>query len=1237
MLHPFRIFDAPASGLNLVESSAGTGKTYSITSLVVRFLAESRVAGPGSLLVVTFTKAATQELRDRISGRIREAADALREPGGDTGDAFLEELKQQFGGQPEALRNLERALTDFDQAAIYTIHGFCQQALQEYVFESGTRFDIDYSGNIEELMQEAADDIWRGELNRLAEAGEREQMLLQFLLSDLQTPDAMLKLFSPLAGKPYLKLYEAGEAEAGELLDSYHRCCAELAETWDSEAITKLLTDAITSKALNNNKYRLATIQSALPELNRLISAQDWSGIGAFRHLDKFGAAKLSGGTSSSGRTPEHPFFDAVDAFLSCSPAPLQEGYYVRLYRQFLDRLELLKEQRRQRSFDDILIMARDAVRDNQQMRMRLRAQYPVALVDEFQDTDPVQLDIFLTLYGTNSPDHALYMIGDPKQSIYKFRGADIHSYIAVRSRPGVQCFTLDKNYRSVKTMVDAVTELFLAADGGRAGQWPGGISFAASQAHRTGPELRIHSGDAEDETEQAALHFLLPDGTVKDKEKKEEALSRIAHQAACEMVRLLNLAGEGRAEVLEKEQWRPLRPGDIAVLVRDRYEAATFKKALMQHGIKSVHRSSESVFKTEEAGFLLELLHLVRENTRPAQLRAFLFRDEIGQRMSDLQQMEASPELLSEVIEGFAELRQVYARSGFTAMLRRFLNQEIGRLGERAVQVRTRILSLREGERIFTNLMHLNELIDAFEREHRSGADALIKWLSGKITEADGRSEEGEIRLDTDDDLVQIVTMHSSKGLEYPIVFCPSLWFAKSKKQSGAILWHEDGKTHADLSGLRREDAVVQQRIRLEELAESLRLMYVALTRARLRCYVSVAAYKESQASALAYALRGEDYALGRSGGAQAFDLAHAAEKLAQLHPALMHSLRETPYALFEPAEQQQPDMQALVPERPLPQRPDWYVTSYSAIKKQGEKDSGAGYSSFETAAEGGKPDQQPAGESELGAAGTEAAGGAGTHPSIKKQNPKAAQTGKREPGIFDFPKGARPGTLIHRLFEELDFTRLEADGPALVRRCLADEGYEAHWEPVLTEMLRQVLGAGLPESGARLAEKGPAQTVDELEFYFHLERARAAEISGILSGGPSAAAELKEEGFMTGFIDLVFEHEGRYYIADYKSDWLGGAPEDYGAEALQQAMQERGYALQYPIYLVALSRWLRSRLGEAFDYDTHIGGAYYLFVRGMTAAVPGSGIYFDRPDAALIETLDHYFKGEAHAAGAV
>ncbi|AXJ01405.1 DNA helicase/exodeoxyribonuclease V, beta subunit [Cyclonatronum proteinivorum] len=1235
---PFSIFDAPVSGLNLVESSAGTGKTYSITSLVVRFLAEGRVAGPGNLVVVTFTKAATQELRDRIAARIRQAAEVLRMPDEPAGDEFLEALRQQFGGNADALQNLERALGEFDQAAIYTIHGFCQQALQEYVFESGSRFDITYSGNDAELMQEAADDVWRSEMNRLTAAGETEQPLLMYLLAGLQTPDDMLALFRPLTGKPYLRFSEMDPEEVYASLENYRALAVDLLQKWDKKEVLSVISEAITRKDLKGNIYRQNTISTAVLMVDKYLLVRDWMGLSEYDQLEKFTVSKLQSAVSKKGTLPAHPFFDAAQAFLDFRITAVREAFCVRLYRAFLARFEVLKEQRRQRSFDDILIMARDAVRDNQEMRMRLRAQYPIALVDEFQDTDPVQLDIFRTLYDTGSPDHALYMIGDPKQSIYKFRGADINSYLQVRDKPGVNRFTLDKNFRSVRPMVDAVSALFTSVPGGEDGHWPGGIQFTPSQAHRSGLEFRTADFGATSDKPEPALHFLLPDDEVGEKENKDEAIDRIAHQAANEIARLLGADGTP-AEVFEKEVWRKLRPGDIAVLVRDRYEAATFKKVLGLHGIKSVHRSSESVFQQEEAQFLLELLHLVRENARPAQLRAFLFRDEIGQRISDLQRMEAQPEVLSTVIDGFGELRRIFNTSGFTAMLRRFLNQEIGRVEGQPVRVRTRILSLGEGERIFTNLMHLNELIDAFEREHRPGTDALIKWLGTKISEAGTRDEEGEIRLDTDDDLVQIVTMHSSKGLEYPVVFCPSLWYVKSGGQRGlsATLWYEEGKTQADLTNFRAKTDEVRAQVKLEELAESLRLMYVALTRARLRCYVSVAAYKGSKANALAYVLRGEIYAFADK-QSEPYDLADAAQALVQSHPELMQATADIPYAYYRADQEEAAEPEVLRPARELPKRPDWYVTSYSAIKKQGEKSTGSGYSSAETDIEGTKPDQMPAGETELGSTGKEASGEPEAPFTRKKIKPNAEQPSQPDSGIFAFPKGARPGTMIHRLFEELDFTRLAEDGPALVARCLADEGYGQEFAPALLEMLRQVLGAQLPESGARLAEKGPAQTVDELEFYFHLNRANAAEIEAILGGAPGEAAPVgREEGFMTGFIDLVFEHEGRFYIADYKSDWLGDAASDYGAEALSEAMQARGYALQYPIYLVALSRWLKSRLGTAFDYDRHIGGAYYLFVRGMTASGGETGIFFDRPDAAVITQLDHYFKGEGHAAGLV
>ncbi|MCH8557555.1 MAG: exodeoxyribonuclease V subunit beta [Balneolia bacterium] len=1201
-MNPFDIFESPVKGINLVESSAGTGKTYTISGLVVRLLAEHGELSPKSILVVTFTTAATQELRDRIARRIRDSAEVLRgdsEPGD---DGFLIELKARFGNDEKARQRLERAMTEMDQASVFTIHGFCKQALQEYVVESNSSFGIEYMKDSEELLLEAADDVWRSWINRLGKGGEGERCQLDLLLSITNTPDELLSIAKSLNGKPYLEFAEeVPKTKYRSMLKQWNEAIRSLKETYDREEILSVMDPAI----LNQKSYKPKQVEAML---------DDFESCFVMRHFAQPGKAlKLASGaitTKGGALVPQHPFFDAMQAFTETDTGLIAEQVLIQMTSDFRQRYDELKDERRIRSFDDILTSTHHAVESNQEMRMKLRKQYPVALVDEFQDTDPIQLGIFKKLYFDADVKNGLFMIGDPKQSVYKFRGADINSYLSVAKNKKVSTFTLGKNYRSVKPMVDAVNALFQFVEPGR--EWPGGLAFQPSDAQRTEQELFIEG----DDDGVVPMHFLMPE--VEEPVNKDEASKEINKATAAEIARLLNKSANGEAFILEKKEKRPVRQGDVAILVSSRFEAENVRKELLRKNIKSVFKSSNSVFDTDQARLISSLIQIIKDSPNPSLIRMFLFNRVMGYRLSDLRRLEEDAGLNTALTESLIELRMTLERYGFSAMLRKFLNSTLALDEGRPVHVTEKIMQFSDGERVYTNLMHLNELIDAYEREHRPGMEELHKWLNLKIQKAESE-ENDEIRLESDDDLVQIVTMHSSKGLEYPIVFCNSLWShgVKNNTLKNPLIYHDpdDGKTKVDLTGYSK--ASVQGRVIEETVAENIRLMYVALTRARYRCYISVGAYEDKAAgtSPLHFVMNGADQTLKNQKISDFEAYLNRIRRFAHEHAelAVCRTVSDNEELKLE-ADSVTITPQARKLEQTLKADPDWYVTSYSGIKKRAEAEK---VEIEEDSSISEKINHNP------DAGGSESSSSADPVKELDYCN------------LFHFPKGAGAGTFMHRLYEDLDFTRFETDARSMVAQYLEEDGYEENWTDTITSMLERSLRKKLPGSGAALITKGQTQTVDEMEFYFPLSKAGAAEIEQIIDGKRPDSFMENRNGFMTGFIDLLFEHEGKFYILDYKSDHLGDKPESYEPEALKAVMHERGYVFQYHIYLVALMRFLKLKLGDEFRYENHIGGAYYLFLRGIQPGDDNAGgIYFDNPSKEIIEELDSYFKGEEHAA---
>jgi exodeoxyribonuclease V beta subunit len=808
-------------------------------------------------------------------------------------------------------------------------------------------------------------------------------------------------------------------------------------------------------------------------------------------------------------------------------------------------------------------------------------------------------------------------MIGDPKQSIYKFRGADIDSYQSVADHESVRKFTLGKNFRSVKDMIDAVNLVF--SPDGEMVEWPGGIRFMPSDAHKTEAELLV------DDDRPQPLQFMLPSPS-EDAANKGDAQAQIDHSVVDEIQRLLKLSAEGKARIKNEI---PLRPSDIAILVGRHRQAAAYRERLLERGIKSIHKTTKSVFESEEATFLSDLLRLLGNITNAGLLRMFLFSDQLGYKISDLQQLDDDSEAYSRLLETLAGLRERYEKSGFSALLRTFLYAKLAQLEDEPVPVIERILSHRDGEQAYTNLIHLNDLIDQREREHSPSLEELLKWLEAEMEEASKGKEEAEIRINSDDALVHLVTLHGCKGLEYPIIFCPSLWQQGANESRGgskgpSLYKNDEGHTEVRFTDYEKGD--VKARKERESLAENLRLMYVALTRARYRCYLPVgnAVTTESITSPLMFAFLGEDRIWEIRNAKSDAKKSAFSEQLSQ-----MRSLAENQPGLcavmdLNDEEEAGPAIigdirpvvqyQARHRERSYFNQPDWFITSYSSIKKGASQEA---------------EDEELEPESDkMGVETT----------SVVEKSPQRPEFSS----IFDFEKGARAGTFMHRLFEDLDFRRLEEDAPDMVARYLEEDGFGAEWKDVLLQMLRACLTTSLPGSGARLADKGSEQTRDEMQFHFSLRHADANELIELMQGSTTLRAARITEGFMTGFIDLLFEHEGKFYILDYKSDHLGDRAEDYAPDVLGGVMQERGYSFQYHIYLVALMRFLKYKLGDGFDYQTHIGGAYYLFLRGINKEIDVSrdkdsdgitrqnGIFFDNPEQEIIERMDVYFAGE-------
>ncbi|MCL9782225.1 exodeoxyribonuclease V subunit beta [Vibrio sp. S4M6] len=1182
----------PLHGVRLIEASAGTGKTYTIAGLYLRLLlghgdGQSKHSNPltvEQILVVTFTEAATEELRDRIRKRIHEARLAFLR--GKTEDGFLKPFLQQTHDHQQAAQLLLDAERQMDEAAIFTIHGFCQRMLKQHAFESGASFNNELVSNELLLKSQVVADYWRQYFYSLPLGAVKEIRKLW------DTPKKLLRDINAfLSGE---EIHLSAEPKPESLIEIHQQnidLIQDLKQQW--LLCNSDIHDLILNSGVNKQFYKRNLLPKWIEEMNlwALSPTEDYS---LPTKLDRFSQQFLSEKTTK-GELATHPIFTAVDHFLAVNIS-LKEPTLAKAIRHCRQRLQRIKQQNQQFSFDDLLTQLSAAIEqegDTKVLSDKIRQQYPVAMIDEFQDTDPLQYHIFSQIY-LSDPVSALLMIGDPKQAIYGFRGADIFTYIEAKHQAPAH-YTLATNWRSSSAMVESVNHFFSQASAPF--YYNDDIPFHPVNASPGSEHLCWYLCDGESQPKpQSALNFWFD----RDNDSligKGDYLSNMARVTGEQIFAILSKSQAGQAYLETKSGRRGIEASDIAILVRDKHQANLVKQALSEHGIPSVYLSnSESVFTSSVASDLLLMLNavLVPENDRG--LRACLACSLLSIELAELDRLNNDENVWEAAVHEFKEYHALWQQRGLLPMLRSLMSKR---------QIAEQLLAQEGGDRALTDLMHLGELLQQASLEVDSHY-GLIHWLSQKIEDAneDTKSEEYHQRLESEHGLVQIVTIHKSKGLEYNLVFMP---FACDFKSAKVAKYHDakSNRTMLDLGGDADALAMAEQ----ERLAEDLRLIYVAITRAVYACYVGIAPIKYGNSkkdhsdvhqSAMGYLLQN-----AKEGGHTL--LSESLEALSRSADSI--SVISFPDLVGLKLPQQWQVDEALMAhemERDIDRH--WRLTSYSSLVRHSSHGKSEPISLDESGI-----DIDSDGEKEAELASTEF-----------------------EHTIFTFPKGARPGTFLHTVFEQIDFNQPagEQNNQQIIESLLDSEGYDCLWLPVITELVDNTLQAPLMEAGASLQHILPQQRLVEMEFLLPIELLTASHINRISHQYDSVSATAGELGFqavkgmLKGFIDLVFEHEGQYYVLDWKSNYLGDDIQNYHKQALKQAMADHRYDLQYQIYSLALHRYLQNRLPN-YQYEQHFGGVYYIFLRGVTPS-SDNGIFYHKPSYSLIQEMDALFSGQ-------
>jgi exodeoxyribonuclease V beta subunit len=1173
----------PLSGVQVIEASAGTGKTWTLAALYVRLvLGHGRPDGAGLLppqiLVMTFTEAATGELRGRIRERLAEAAQAFRRPPGDAlDDTFLGALRAAYpvADWSRCALQLDLAGQWMDEAAIYTIHGWSHRTLRQHAFESASLFRQEKLEDPSALWLAAARDYWRREVYPLDVAELRA--LEDVAGSPVELLEAIVPRRKALERDPQARppAVPSKLREALEPLCEWREKCAAAEQAarlaWRSHlgGLESRLREAM-ARVLDARSFRTDWREGFLARMREWSAS---SGEAVLKDADcrRFSLRNLTERTRRGMLPPEDAFgaFALLDDLVSLREArPSVDGALDHAVCHVTRIYEDRKAAKASFDFPDLLQRLYHALHaPDGRLASAIRAQHPVALVDEFQDTDPWQYGALERIYlePSDGSRGTLVMIGDPKQAIYGFRGADLGTYMRARdAAAGIH--TLVGNFRSTAAVVEAVNHVFGAAD-----RPFDPLRYEAVVARRKGLQPLQAAGG----TDLPALTVWSAPGLLGGAGFRRT----MAEAFASGIVRLLN---DG-----------VLSPPDVAILVADRHEAAAIRGALARRRVRSVYLSDrESVFATPEADDLWQILRAVSQPRLERHVRAAVATRSFGFAADELAALLADEVAMERQIERFVQWQFVWQRQGLLPMLYRLLHEQ---------QIPARMLDGPEGERQLTNLLHLGDLLQRAD-VGMQGEGAVIRHFADRLLESaedrggEAGAEDAQMRLETDAGLVKVVTMHKSKGLQYPVVFLP---FASSFRQPR-----------------RREqpDPQTAEAAEAARLAEDVRLLYVALTRAERAVFVGAATLKgEFRKGA-----RSSRSALGRLLGRIAdTDLA---ERLGSWAGCAAIAVQPLPEATGECCSER-PSERAGTRPAEVPQRSHarpWGSHSFSSMTRYT-------VSTVTVPLTPSEADDRFA-DAQLDEARP-------AEPGSTLGAPAFAPAGAEWAA---YPRGAKYGDLLHRLLEAEvleQWPALRSGGPdaswlARIQGECDALGLPDAARDLLPRWLAAIAGCPLDDTGTCLAQLGTSRAWPEMSFLITSCGATARVVDTMLREHllPGRARDALQpralDGLLGGSLDLVYEAAGRWYVLDYKSNYL----EAYDRPQLEDAILGHRYDLQYALYVLALHRLLRSRLPD-YDYDRHVGGAVYFFVRGI--GCEGSGIFRDRPSRALIEALDATFSG--------
>ena len=1122
----FNAITVPLAETNLIEASAGTGKTYSIAILVLRLIVEKNIPIQ-KILMVTFTKAAVAELEERIRKFIRLAQKASK--GENIADETIKNIIQkarETQGEAQIAKLLEHAVLFLDETSVLTIHSFCQQTLNQFAFETKQLFGVELISDLGNIILSETNQFWRKHITNIP------LELLDLLIKNGLSREAITKIVSNhLSGMKYLAYVSQPITAITD--EDFKDFTAQLSSIEiEISAKTEVLTAYLiqNKEAIYNACERSSyAAKSILPHLeNPESTINALCGIRTKNYVSKIFAIDFLDDLDSLCELLEEKKIIA---------SQILTKFYCFALSEILEGVSYYKSRYNQITYDDLIGNLHQALclQPNPKLVACLQEKYQAVFIDEFQDTDKKQYEIFNKAFANNT---ILFYIGDPKQSIYAWRKADIFTYFDAKNDVD-NLYSMNQNYRSSASYIDAMNHFFKPTSDFNTFHFEGKtqqINYINVESPAKG-----NTGYLNIDNEVAA-----PLSIYQNKNKEENNA-----QLIIQIVKLLS----GNCQLIDaKGNTKKVLPQDIGILVRSKSTGQEIKRLLAAHNIPAITINDGKVLQTEDAKFVLYLLEAIFEISVAAIHKALLSPFTL---FTQEEILKLNDEL---IISLFRNYKNAWETTGIYSAINQFIKD---------FDVQNNLLHIKvNGERILTNLLQISELLHKTQNAKNLTALELLSWLKRGIEGMEISGDEYEQRIENDEEAIKIVTIHASKGLEYNIVFAPTLDLSDEPNKN-IDLWSFRDPEEKDYFFAEKSILTDEQKALVKEQneQENRRLIYVAITRAVYKCYIfKNTYYKNSSISKFIDKLKSD---------------LNATVEMAESEEVTIPNFRYQPLTEAVKNTSSEPVNFSLTQQ-------NWRKMSYSMLRASHDV-------------------------------------------SVKPKNSNYED----EYSSFIFSKlkkGAKTGNMLHYIFENIHFndnTKWDHVIDNALDLFLPQQKEE--YSPFLNQMLVEILNApiSIDDDTFKLADVNPYKCINEFEFDFDVNPFYPQSLTTLSTD--DVLIDVKNfpeiEGLMNGKIDLFFEHKGKYYVLDWKSNYLGDNLENYNSENLALAMNENNYHLQYLIYTLAVKKYLESRL-KNFNYKYQFGGVIYLYVRGMRAN-QNFGVFATKPSWKTLATLNHKLEG--------